>query len=98
MGSGAANSYYGTFIGTGSEVMVSTPFRPRHVSLSNVDGLTKLVWIDGMGSGEGEKTVTDGTISYITAGGVTTLASGFKLGTDADLNVSGELVYFAVFE
>jgi len=33
-------------------------------------------------------------VSLISSGGITPLSDGFRLGTDADLNVSGEQVYF----
>lgn len=99
MSSGAIKKATGSFIGTGAQLDVKTVgFRPKHVVLLNKTGLARLEWTDTMADAAGIKTVTDGTISAISTGGITPLASGFRLGADTDINVSAEEVHFIATE
>lgn len=87
--------YAGSFKGTGSSLSITTlGFRPRVLKLMNIDGLCELKWQKGMADASGVKTITAGTISHITSGGITPLNNGFTLGADTDLNVDGEEVHF----
>lgn len=98
MSSGVQLSKNGAFYGTGANIDVRTVgFRPRRVELFNEDGLAKAVWTDDMANAAGLKQITAGTMSKMTAG-ITPLSDGFRLGTDADMNVSGEKVYWVAHE
>jgi hypothetical protein len=45
------------------------------------------------------KEITAGTMSYVTGGnGITPLATGFRLGADANLNIAGQQVFFTAEE
>lgn len=97
--SSGTNSYSGSFTGTGAAIDVQTPpFKPSRVDLFNVSGLCKAHWTQDMPDASMMKQITAGTISNVTANGVTPLANGFRLGADADLNVSGEVVHFTCFQ
>jgi hypothetical protein len=99
MASGGTRIFNGSIAGTGAALDVTTPgFKPRRVDLFNEGGLCGAVWSDSMKDGECIKQVTDGTMSKVTTNGVTPLSTGFRLGTDADLNVSGEKVHFTAHE
>jgi hypothetical protein len=95
--------------GTGSLIKVSLPFTPRHVVLHNLDGLARLVWTSTMEPDSGIKTITAGTMSAITADGITAIEQlklddeadpgrGFTIGTDADINVSAEFIHYVAYE
>lgn len=68
-----------------------------------------LVWVDGMGADKGFKylsiadngTTTNKSHDYISSGGVTQYAGavggaeeGFTIGTDSDMNASGETIVY----
>lgn len=72
----------GTVEGTGAAISITLRSVPNYVRLMNVDGLVTLDWTDDMPDAYGLKTVTDGTISYITSDGVT------PLGDDEGLTVA----------
>ena len=85
--------------GTGALLPITTlGFRPRAVKLFNKDGLCTLYWNKDMPDASGYKTITAGTESFLTSNGIIPLANGFSLGADADLNVSGETVYFEAID
>ena len=73
-------------------------FRPKKVELLNEGGLASAVWTSSMKDGEMLKQVTAGTMTKVTATGVTPLSDGFRLGQDADMNVAGELVHWVASE
>lgn len=91
----------GTVEGTGSAINVKCGFKPRYVKLVNIDSATEemLEWFEAMGAGYGMKH-TNNTFAMISTGGVSqydTDYQGFTIGTDADVNASGEtLVYLAI--
>jgi hypothetical protein len=99
MSSGVQKTYRGAFTGTGALITVGVlGCRPGTVKLFNRGGLAKAEWNDAMPDASMMKQVTDGTISFPTSGGVTPTSAGFTVGTDADMNVSGELVYWEATE
>lgn len=94
----------GAFKGTGGALAITgdrVGFRPSTVKLYNVTGNCQAVWTDSMPDDSMQKTVDSGAgttdISQVTSAGITPDATGFTLGTDADLNVSGEEVHFECF-
>ena len=92
---------YGSVEGTGSAIEVDLGFQPKVVLLRNIDGNATLDWVESMGDDKGQKIVTSGAdatnISFIESGGVTQNSNGFTIGTDADVNASGEtIVYVAL--
>lgn len=95
--------------GTTSEIKIGLEFAPRKVELFNVDGLVKGVWTETMAPGEVMKTITDGTITFESSGGITQVEQqelddkadpgrGFTIGTDANLNASGEDIHWVAYE
>ena len=100
MSSGVQLSKNGAVTGTGANLDVRTVgFRPRRVQLLNLGGLVTADWTDSMTEGRGLKRVTAGDMTQIAAGaGVTPLSDGFRIGTDADLNVAGEVIHWVAHE
>jgi hypothetical protein len=103
MSSGVTRMAVGSFIGTGSAISVtSLDFRPRYVKLLNVGGDAQGEWAKPMADASMQKVVDSGSgatdVSLVTSGGITPLANGFSLGTDSDLNASGELVHYIAIE
>lgn len=89
-------AFYGT---TGVAVDVTkVGFRPSRVKLINVTSGDEMEWQEGMADGSGFKRVAAGTGALVASNAITPLANGFRLGTDADMNVTGELVRFECFE
>ena len=92
----------GTYDGTGAAMTFKLGFVPSRVRIVNFGstGKEQLEWCRGMPAGSAIKTTNAGR-SYITTGGITingdtkgsTVEQGFTLGTDADVNVSGERFY-----
>lgn len=98
MSSGVQLSKNGAVKGTGANLDVRTVgFRPRRVDLINLTGLVTAVWFDTMANAAGIKRVTAGDMTAMTAG-ITPLSDGFRIGTDADLNVSGEVIHWVAHE
>lgn len=99
----------GSVTGTGALIKVPLEFAPRRVELLNRSGLATAIWTETMPPGSAVKRITAGTMTYIVTGGVTQVEQqelddgqdpgrGFTIGTDADLNVSGEVVHWTAFE
>jgi hypothetical protein len=78
--------------GTGAVITVKPGFKPSAIEILNVEGLCSLNYVpDLMDAGYGFKRVTDGTTSFITSGGIEVVNDlSFTIGTDTDVNVSGE--------
>ena len=80
--------------GTAAAFTITTGFLPRYVKIMNVDGICMEEWFEGMADASAVKTVDSGTgttdIIKITSNGITVSSSGFTVGLDTDLNVSGE--------
>ncbi len=99
MSSGAAKVSYGASLGTGADLDVrSVCFRPRSVHMINMDSGDELFWTEGMVDGGGLKRLAAGASSVLATLGVTPLADGFRLGTDADMNVDGETLQWVATE
>lgn len=100
MSSGTQIIKNGAVTGTGASLDVRTVgFRPRRVTLINLTGLVTAEWTDSMTEGRGIKRVTAGDMTQIAAAaGITPLSDGFRLGTDADVNVSGEVIHWIAQE
>jgi hypothetical protein len=89
----------GAYIGTGSAFNITTVgFRPRSVKLWNITGLTTAVWTEEMPDASAFKQINhaDTQNVWVTANGITPLANGFTVGTDADINTDAETVYYEV--
>lgn len=88
----------GAVVGTGANLEVAgdlCPFRPASVKIFNLTSGDELHWHAGMADAAGFKRVAAGTGAAITTGGVTPGdVVGFTLGTDADINASGETLAF----
>ena len=99
MGSGVSREQRGSFSGTGSLLTVdSVGFRPRQIRLINTASGDEATWTESMADASMYKRVAAGTGAMVTTGGLTPTATGFTLGTDADLNASGEQVLFICVE
>lgn len=94
----------GTVEGTGAALQINVGFKPSWVKILNIDGLASLEWVASMADASGVKVITAGTMSLITSNGITPLQtdqvgstagkSGFTLGADTDVNVSGETIHW----
>lgn len=101
MSSGVNRVVVGAVQGTGSAITVDQiGFRPKLVRVVNAGatGLSRLEWFEGMADAAAIKTITNGTISAIAVDGITPLATGFTLGGDANVNISGEVAYYEAHE
>jgi hypothetical protein len=99
MSSGVRKSYRGSFVGTGaSQDIKVVGFKPKSVKLMNVGALGMGEWTESMAEGSMFKQITDGTTTFITTQGITPLASGFNVGTDAVANGAGNIVHYEATE
>lgn len=101
MASGVNRVVVGAVIGTGSAMNIDTVgFRPKLIRVVNAGatGLARFEWFYGMADAAAVKTVTNGTISVISADGITPRAKGFTLGADANVNIVNEIVFFEAHE
>lgn len=94
----AGHVAYGTVTGTGSAISVTVGFQPQYVKLCNITGNCQMEWFQGMGNAYGQKIVDSGVgttdISTVSSGGIIPAATGFSIGTDSDLNVNTEVIYW----
>lgn len=94
MGSGSGRTISGAVNSTGALLTVECGFRPRKIDLYLENGDSGH-WAEPMASDSAFKRITAGTGSTVTADAVIPTASGFTLGTDADLNPgSAEVIYW----
>lgn len=99
----------GTVEGTGAAINVICGFKPRYVKIFNYDDAGSKVpyceWFYGMTAGYGLKHLigtTYTTPSIITTGGISQYCGtdaqgsgqGFTIGTDGDLNVTAETIFW----
>ena len=91
----------GSIAGTGSNIDLRiVGFKPRRVVVYNVTSGDMLTWLDTMGDGKGRKQLAAGTASFLATLGITPLAqdtagnAGFRIGTDADINVAAEILHW----
>jgi len=97
----------GTVEGTGSAINVKCGFKPRYVKLFNIDDggslMPMMEWHEGLADGYGIKWLigtTYTTPSIASSGGITPYSGsdaagegqGFTIGTDSDINASGETI------
>lgn len=102
----------GTVEGVTSTVLsISVGFKPKGIIAINVDGGAMLFWNDSLGDGDGYKVLTGidaatDTVSLhslITSNGITAVdgdndtVSGFTIGTDSDINQTGETIIWFAF-
>lgn len=89
--------YVGAYRGTGSELEIEkVGFRPAVVELVNVDDASIMKHMEGMDDASFVLQKA-GSTSVVTTEGVTLTDKGFTVGTNADLNTSGELVRFVAW-
>jgi hypothetical protein len=94
----------GTVAGTGAAINLVLGFKPKYVRLFNTTTAAQVEWMDGMAQAAGIKTVTAGTQTYITSGGVsdynsTQFGRGITIGADAALNVNtNPIIWMAMGE
>ena len=99
MSSGVQRTVRGAFTGTGAQLDVRTVgLRPRAVKLVNQTGLVTAEWQETMPDASMAKRVTAGDMTFPTVGGITALSDGFRVGTDTDVNVAGEIVHYEATE
>ena len=99
--SGGTRIKTGAYTGTGSALNVTTVgFRPKKVELLNATGLVTAFWTDSMADASAHKIINHDTAQnvVITSAGITPLANGFTVGTDADLNTAAETVHWIAHE
>lgn len=105
----AQQTKVGTVEGTGSAINVPIGFVPDYVEVFNYDDAGEkyplVKWWKGMADGSGLKINANSVaIAKITSGGISAYdgsdtagseaAPGFTIGTDADLNASGETLFY----
>jgi len=99
MGSGVNRSFSGSYRGTGAQQDIKTPgFRPKRVVFFNETDLSTAEWRDTMADASFFQRVTAGTLSLVTTQGVTPLAAGFRVGTNATVNGSAKKIHFVAYE
>lgn len=98
MASGVRRKVCGSYTGTAAELDIKTVgFRPKSVMFFTSAGL-QAVWTESMADASAHKRIADGTGSFISSQGVTPLANGFRVGTDAAVNGSGVTVHYIAEE
>jgi hypothetical protein len=86
----------GSLLGTGANIKINCGFKPKKVELFNEDGLASAEKSYTMAAAVAMKRVTDGTLTA--AASVCTLEDdGFTIGTDTDINVSGETLHWLAY-
>lgn len=98
MGSGVSREQRGVFLGTGAALDIEVGFRPRHVHLINLSSADEAKWAEYMDDGSMHKRLAAGSATVVSSNGVTPTDSGFTLGPDSDMNVSGEKVLYICVE
>lgn len=91
---------FGAVRGTGAAINVDQcGFRPTYVKLFNTSGTVTLEWTASMASAAGFKSLNHDTAQHavLTSLGVTPYATGFTIGADTDVNVSGEDIHWIAF-
>jgi hypothetical protein len=84
----------GKFTSNGAARTIETPgFRPKMVRFINATNAAHGLWLDTMPDGY-VHTQEGGTAALATSNGVTPLAEGFTLGTNAVLNTTAEVIHW----
>lgn len=98
MASGAKKSFRGSFLGTGASLDIKiVGFRPSKVHIWGTTGV-EAYWQDTMADAAAFKRLANGTGSSIASQGVTPLANGFNVGTDAACNASGVVMHYEAID
>lgn len=99
MSSGVRKVYRGSFTGTGASLDIKVVgFKPRAVRLLNVTAPGKGEWTESMTEGSMVKEIAAGDTSLIATQGITPIATGFNVGTDAVANGAGNLIHYIAEE
>lgn len=102
MSSGVRRVVVESRLGTGSNITLYPGFLPRVVEILNVGGNCTAKWCEGMAAASMQKIVDSGSgatdISLVTSGGVTASTASVIIGTDSDLNASGEQLHIICYE
>lgn len=93
MASGVMKTMSGSFVSNGAAKTVEVGFKPARVEIQCSLG-DNAIWFEPMAEASMNKSVAGGTNSRVTSNGVTPTNTGFTLGADADVNASGETVYW----
>lgn len=90
----------GVVMGTGANLDVTkVGFRPRSVRVFNVGTACQAMWNKEMPDAAAYKVVgATGVGSYVTTGGITPLANGFRIGADADINIASDTLILEAFD
>lgn len=83
----------GSYIGTGALITVSVGYRPKYVQIVNVTD-PAIVHHNDMLPDDSFVSQEDGATAYTTSNGVTLTDDGFTVGTDAQINTSGDLCHY----
>lgn len=90
MGSGAVKVHQGSFTGAAAVITVATcPFQPRTIKFWATGGVWGVKVADQVGM-DGDNYLSNSAADA----GVTITASGFTVASGADVNVSGQTVYY----
>lgn len=96
----SAECFSGSVEGTGAALEVELPFDPAVVLLINRSAPALAIKTPGMAGDDCLKQITAGTLSYITANGVTLSIAdgkGFTIGSDADINTAAEVIEYVAW-
>lgn len=94
MASGQRQGKSGSFVSNGaSRDVKDVGFKPARVELWGSAG-DHAVWLDSMADAHMNKVTAAGTGTHASTAGITPLATGFTIGADADLNATGETIYW----
>lgn len=87
-------TFVGAYVGTGSALSIEKiGWMPKYVRCFNVDDASIMEHFEGMADASCTKQKA-GTTSVVNSAAITLTDKGFDVGTDADLNTSGETVRF----
>ena len=99
----------GKVTGTAADIKIALEFTPSRVELFNATGLAKGDWSESMAQDSMVVQVTDGTMTFVVAEGITAVSQleldsgadptrGFVIGPDTDLNVAAEIIHWIAYE
>ena len=92
--SGASRTFAGSYIGTGAALSISkVGFKPTYVCILNVTDAAISHHIAEMEDGRA-LSQEDGATAHVANQSITLTASGFSLGTDAQVNAAGDQFFF----
>lgn len=83
----------GGYVGTGVAFDVSVGFKPKYVQIVNISD-PAIVHHNDMMPDAAFMSQEDGATAYTTSNGITLLDDGFTVGTDAQINTSGDTCHY----